>query len=99
MGNSAIDFPWLPTHVTTTALVKTGAGVLHSIVLNGLTTVGDITVYDGINAGGTVLAILHLATATSISVQPMTLEYDAEVTTGIYLAYGTAVADLTVMYK
>ena len=97
---SVIDFPWTPLHVTDTILVKTGRGVLHTIVLNGLTTAGDITVYNGVDAGGTVIAILHLNTATSISVQPITFTYDCQMATGIYIAYGQGTAaDLTVTYK
>ena len=42
MTNSIIDFPFNFLNVTTDALVKTGAGVLHTVVLNGVTTVGDI---------------------------------------------------------
>lgn len=100
MGAGAVsDFPWEWGHVTTTALVKTGAGALHNITINGITTVGDITVYDGVDATGDIIAVLHLNTATSISVQPITLNYDLELTTGLYIAYGTAVADLTVTYK
>ena len=100
MPNPVSDFPWKWKHVNSTVLVKTGAGALHTIVVNGLTTVGDITVYDGVNAGGVVIAVIHLATATSISVQPITLTYDLEIGTGIYVAYDQSVAaDLTVTYK
>jgi len=97
---SVIDFPWTPAHITENALVKTGRSVLHTIVLNGLTVAGDITVYNGVDAGGTVIAILHLNTATSVSVQPITFTYDCLMLTGIYIAYGQGtVADLTVTFK
>ena len=100
MSNSVIDYPWDPVHVDESTLVHTGQGVLHNIVLNGLTTAGDITVYDGVDATGTVLAVLHLNTTTSISVQPITLSYDCQVWTGIYIAYDDNVAaDLTVTHK
>jgi len=99
MPNPIIDFPWPWTHVDDTVLVKTGAGVLHTIVVNGLTTAGDITVYDGIDATGAVIAVLHLDPTTSISVQPITFVYDLKIVIGIYIAYGQAVAaDLTVTY-
>ena len=92
-------FPWLPTHVAGTLLVKTGAGSLHSIVVNGLTTAGDATVYDGISNAGVVLAILHIDPTTSISVQPITFLYDMEILTGIYIEYDQAlVADLTITH-
>ena len=93
---SVIDFPWKWGHVTGTVLVKTGRGVLHTIVVNGLTTSGDATVYDGVDATGAVIAILHLNVATSISIQPITLAYGLEIATGIYIAYDQALAaDLT----
>lgn len=97
---SVSDFAWEWKHVAATGLVKTGKGALHTIVINGLTTVGDITVYDGVDATGAIIAILHLATATSVSIQPLPLVYDLELNTGIYIAYDQAVAaDLTVTYK
>lgn len=95
------SFPWPWAHVTgtTTTPVKTGRGTLHTIVVNGLTTVGDITVYDGVDATGAVIAVLHLDIATSVSVQPITFVYDCKIVTGIYIEYDQAVAaDLTVTY-
>ena len=96
---SVADFPWKWTHVTGTGLVQTGQGVLHTIVLNGLTTAGDITIYDGLTNAGSIIAILHLSIATSISVQPIPFVYDLEFETGLYIEYGDAVADLTVTRK
>jgi len=94
------SFPWPWTHVDDTVLVKTGAGALHTIVVNGLTTAGDITVYDGIDATGTIIAVLHLDPTTSVSVQPITFVYDLKIETGIYIDYDQAVAaNLTVTYK
>lgn len=94
------NFPWPWTHVDDTVLVQARAGALHSIVVNGLTTAGDATVYDGIDATGTVLAVLHLDPTTSISVQPIAFPYDCEIATGIYIAYDQSLAaDLTVMHK
>jgi len=49
---SVSDFPWEYAHVTKDTLVRTGQGVLHSIVLNGLTTAGDATIYDNTAEAG-----------------------------------------------
>ena len=96
---SVSDFPWEYAHVTGNTLVRTGQGVLHSIVLNGLTTAGDATIYDNVEAAGTaIIGILHLATTTSVSVQPITLLYDVEFKTGLHIEFDTLVADLTVSY-
>jgi len=99
MPNPKSDFPWPFMHVDDTVLVSGRPGALHTIVVNGLTTAGDITVYDGVDATGSVIAVLHLNPATSISVQPITFTYDLKVATGIYIAYDdSVVADLTVTY-
>jgi len=100
MSNSVTDFPWKHTHVTGSDQVSAGPCGLHSIVVNGLTTAGDITVYDSLTATGTVIAVLHLDPTTSISVQPITFIYDVECETGLYLEYDQAVAaDLTVTHR
>jgi len=98
---SVSDFPWEYAHVTADTPVRTGQGVLHTIVVNGLTTAGDATIYDNTAEAGTaIIGILHLATTTSVSVQPITLLYDVEFKTGLYIGFdGTLAADLTVSYK
>lgn len=99
MPNPKSEFPWPWSHVTETGLVHGAPGALHTIVVNGLTTAGDITVYDGVDATGGVIAVLHLDVTTSISVQPITFTYDIAIATGIYIDYGQGtVADLTVTY-
>ena len=97
---SAIDFPWDYAHVAADAQVKAGPCVLHSIVVNGLTTVGDATIYDNTAGSGDVIAVLHLNTAASVSVQPITLLYDVKCKTGLYIEFDdNLVADLTISYK
>ena len=99
MSNPVTDFGWQYRHVTADVQVRAGKGRLHSIVLNGFTTIGDITIYDSLTEGGTVIAVLHLNTAASISIQPITLFYDLNFSTGLYIGYdATAVADLTITY-
>ena len=100
MSNPVLDFPWTPRHVIADTLVRTGVGVLHTIVVNGLTTAGDATIYDNTAESGTIIGILHLNPATSVSVQPITFLYDCKFSTGLYIGYdGTLVADLTVTYN
>ena len=98
--NSVIDYPFKYAHVDADAQVCARACILHTIVVNGLTTAGDATVYDNTAGSGSVIAVLHLDVATSISVQPITLTYDCECATGLYIDFdATLVADLTVTYK
>lgn len=100
MSNPVLDYGWEASHVTGDALVHSGKCVLHSIIVNGLTTVGDITVRNGIDATGAIVGILHLNTAVSVSVQPLTFLYDIELNSGIYIDYdGSVAADLTVTFK
>ena len=100
MGNSVIDYPWKYSHVDADKQISVGPCILHSIVINGLTTAGDCIVYDNPAAAGNVIAVLHIDPATSVSVQPITLLYDVECLTGLYLDYdATLAADLTVSYK
>ncbi len=85
-------------HVTGNIQLKATRGVLKRITLNGLGTVGICTVFDSLTAAGNIVAILTIDVATSISVQPITFEYNARLTTGLYLEYSAGlVADLTVM--
>ena len=87
-------------HVTGDVQIKPGKGILRRVTLNGLTTAGDLTLYDSLTEAGTVIAVLHLDPTTSISVQPISLPYDARFATGLYAGFnGTLVADLTIMYE
>ena len=47
---SAKDFPWRYKHVTDSVQVAGGQAVLHTIVVNGISTAGDVTVYDSLTA-------------------------------------------------
>jgi len=63
-----LDFGWPYSHVTADTQVKAGKGILHSIVLNGLTTAGDATIYDSLTEAGTVIGVLHLDPTTMTAV-------------------------------
>lgn len=75
-------------------LVKTGKGVLHSVVINTKgATANTLTLYDGIDNTGTVVAIIDTTLAQVV------LTYDIAFATGLYatLATGTA-ANVTITY-
>ena len=100
MGNPAIDFPSAKIQLTTEdVLVQTGACVLHNIVVNGTTTVGDVVVFDGIDNTGTSIATLTLRSAVQVSIQPITLSYDCEMSNGIFLEVTAFVGSLTITHK
>lgn len=96
-----IDYGWPNTYVDADAIVLTGPGTLHSIVLNGVTVVGDIAVYDGTDATGRLIARLNVRTAVSVSFQGVTFMYDARVVDGIFIdiASSTFAGNITVMHS
>ncbi len=99
MSNSAIDFPWDKSNVTGTGTVHNGACVLHTITFNGMTTVGDCLVYDGVDAGGTLIATYNCRSAVHVSYQGMTFLYDCKMDTGIHMVFTNLVGNFTVTFK
>ena len=100
MGNSIVDFPWKKLNVTADAIVNTGPCVLHSITFNGMTVVGDVLIFDGIDNTGTLISTLILRSAVQVSCQPFTLIFDCEMETGIFFDYdGTFTGNFTVTFK
>jgi hypothetical protein len=78
----------------TTTVVKTGAGILHTITFNKPAATGVVTVYDNTAASGTVLATITIPA----SPMPVTLTYDAVFSTGLTITTATAAQDITVTY-
>jgi hypothetical protein len=79
----------------TTTVVKTGAGVLHSITINGPTAAGVITLFDNTAASGTKIGTITVPA----SPQAETLLYDVAFTTGLTILTATQTEDLTVSYR
>lgn len=75
----------------TTTVVKSGAGTLHSIVVN-TTAAGSVTVYDNTAGSGTKIATLKA------SVVEGTYVYDVAFATGLTIVTAAA-SDVTVTYK
>ncbi len=98
MGNQAIDFPWDKVNVTGTGTVVPRPCVLHSIVFNGMTTVGDVAVYDGVDATG-LIGTLILRSAVQVSCQPMIFLYDCEMLVGVHMVFTAFVGNFTVTFR
>ncbi len=98
MDKTALPFKY--AHVIADTQVSQGQGTLHVVVINGPPgTDGVVTIYDSLTAAGTIIAILTISIAASISVQPITLTYDVKYETGLYFDYdGSIVVDLTVSF-
>jgi len=77
----------------TTTVVKTGPGFLDKIVLNKGAATGTATVYDGVDALGTVIA-----TITGGDALPRSLHYGVKFNVGLTIVTATAAMDITVVY-
>ena len=95
------DLTYLYAQITaaapTTTVVKGSAGILHSITINKAAVTGVILIYDGINAGGTLIATITQPAA--LLQTAFTLTYDVKMSTGICIVTNTAAQDLTVSFK
>lgn len=99
-GVAKVEQRFSYSHIGTgqaTTVIKSGAGFLHSITLNGAATATNVTtVYDNTAGSGTVIAIPAATTATV----PTTLTYDVAFSTGLTILTATANgADMTVSYR
>lgn len=94
-----LEFGWNPVNVTATGtVVRTGQCIMYSVVLNGVTTVGDVLIYDGVDNTGTLIATLNVRSGVSVSFQGITFLYDCKMGTGIYIDFTDFVGNLTVMW-
>ncbi len=85
------SFKNITTTTTEAALVKTGAGVLHAIVVN-TTAAGTVPIYDNTAGSGTLVGTLKA------SIVENTYVYDCVFSIGLYVRPG-AVGDYTVIYR
>ena len=85
--------PWLGVNVVGSATVQTGPGMLHTIIVNSAANAATIAIYDGVDAGGTLRG-----TITATGQVGLSLLYDMEFTTGLFIAIAVAAVDLTVTY-
>ncbi len=89
---------WTAAHISTatTTTVKSGAGVLHRIVIGTIVGAATITVYDNTAGSGTVIGVLTLP-AAGAGDMPDSLEFNVAFATGLTLVTSGA-TDLTVAY-
>lgn len=78
----------------TTTLVKTGAGVLHSITFNKPVATGTVKIDDAVTDTTPVIGTI----TTPASPIPVTLIYDIVFTVGLTIVTGTADQDITISY-
>lgn len=93
-GSDRVTSEYIYSNITTdtTTTIKSGPGILHSIVINTAASTGTATVYDNTAGSGTKIATLGTGTAG-------TFVYDICFNTGLTIVTATAAADITVTYK
>ena len=94
MSNPAVEFPWeFVGNIGNDTLVHTGGCVLHNVVIcsGGAATV---TIYDGVAAAGTIIAVIALTNAL-----PVTLHFDVACAIGIYCDFSAKAGNITVSFE
>ena len=95
---NAINSSFIYTNISTstTTVVKTGSGILHTININSLGTVAStVTIYDNTSASGTTIATLN-----SLTIGQGTYTFDVSFSTGLTIVTtGTVAPNVTVSYK
>lgn len=81
----------------TTTTVKSGAGFLHSIVINKHVATGIITVYDNTAGSGTLIATITTGAAL-LSDPPLTAILDVSFATGLTIVTSQA-ENITISYR
>jgi hypothetical protein len=80
--------------LTADGLVKTGRGILHTVVLNatGTITAGVVTIYDNTAASGTIL----FQGTVPAGIAPQNLVFDVQAKRGIYVDFDGTIANVAV---
>jgi len=98
---AATEIGWEKQFVDDDLIVSAAPCVLHGVTLNGVTTVGDVSIYDGTDATGELIATYNIRSAVSVSYQGIGWLYDCKMATGIFVDIGssTFAGNLTVTYR
>ena len=88
------------THITTdtTTLVKTGPGILHSIIINTHGASATVEFDDALTHTSPVMGIITCPSTITGAI-PIALEYDVLFSTGLSVTTGTATLDATIVWK
>lgn len=83
-------------------VILTNPGTLHTLTCNSIpTTTGNLFVYDGPSATGTLIAVVEMVFAGVVTPSfPSTLNFDCILTTGLTVTCDATLAnfDFTIMY-
>jgi hypothetical protein len=86
--------PFKYTHITTdaTTVIKTGAGMLHTVCVNTVGASSTITVDDAVSATTPTIAVISGATLGCYT-------FDVALTVGLTIVTATATPDVTVSWR
>ncbi len=100
-GKAVVEQRYTYSQLTADTLVKTGAGLLHTVTFSpndAAPTAGTIAILDATSAGGT--PVIHQVGFTTTWFQPCTIIIDSAFTNGLYVDFTTtADVNVTVSYR
>jgi len=81
-----IDAGWRYARATGDLKVREGGGVVHAAVLNPGSTAGTVTLYDGADESGTVMATFTVGTTAQVF-GPVCVTLDVAFSAGLYVGF------------
>lgn len=91
---AAVGYSYSNITSQATTVLRTGAGILHTITFNKPTATSVVTIYDNTAGSGTTIGTITVPA----SPMPVTLTFDALYLTGLTVKTATADSDITVTY-
>lgn len=79
---------------TAGTVIRTGRGLLHTIVFNKPIATSVLTIYDGISTAGTKIATITIPASPNTP----TMIYDVAFATGLFVVVATADMDITLSW-
>lgn len=91
-GKAVVEHRYTAGRATADTLIKTGAGLLHTVNISatGVVTAGVLTLYDNTAESGTVLWSGLIPTA----IVPTTLTFDITFATGLYVGFDATLVNV-----
>ena len=83
------------TGVSTSQILKYGAGIIHSIIVGTSTSGATISIYDNTTGTSNPVSVITLATVTA----PVTLDFHVGFSTGLNVVPSQSSLNLTVIYE
>ena len=87
---------WRYSHITdtTTTVIKEGPAIIHSVIIGSPTQNAVITIYDGVDDSGEVVAVM----TTAANILPRSVLINISLEVGLTVVTTTASQDITITY-